>query len=622
MRAAKRLVALTARLGIVCLVAIAPMRAAGLEADWVLYNAKILTADSEDPATFTIAQAVAIYDGKFVVVGSNQQALEAAGPNTRRIDLAGKTILPGLIETHLHVHSQAASHYLGHAVDQTDPRIRWPNNEEGLAQLRALASRKQGGEWIVVGLQGAPREMDLGPIPSGLPSLAEIDNATPDNPVLINLGGWEPFLANSLALNRMLERYPNGVAGMVRDAQGKPTGLLKKAAARTSVEFIPPKTEKELAEVAPAFRKELEEPAARGLTTVATRVDLESLRIYQYLDEREEMPVRLSYAPEMASYHPMPDLLFRRAPARAGHGTPRLWLGGATAGIIEGTSGPGIGAACIHGSYESGNPTFPNWKTQPWGPHGDCRLGSDPEDAPLRNFFLEAAKNGWSVTNIHVNGDRTMDEYLDLLEEADSKYGIAHLRISSDHCGYLTERQAERAKRLGMSFTCTPDALVDAERGTLGAYTAIYDKEQAADAYAPFQRLVRLGMKPSAHCEGHQDWTFTCLELMISRRDPKTGQVWGPQQRINRREALYAFTRWAAWHAWKEKYIGSIEPGKWADLVVIDKDYLTQPEEEISEINPLLTIVGGKLSYSEPSFASGVGLPTIGFQAPPDWWGR
>jgi predicted amidohydrolase YtcJ len=129
-------------------------------------------------------------------------------------------------------------------------------------------------------------------------------------------------------------------------------------------------------------------------------------------------------------------------------------------------------------------------------------------------------------------------------------------------------------------------------------------------------------MKPSAHCEGHTDWTFNCIKEMVTRKDMKTGQVWGPQQRIDRRQALYTFTRWASWHVWKEKYIGSIELGKWADLVVIDKDYMTVPEDQLNDINPLLTIVGGKIAYSEPKFAAGTGLPTVGFQAPAKYWNR
>ena len=156
----------------------------------------------------------------------------------------------------------------------------------------------------------------------------------------------------------------------------------------------------------------------------------------------------------------------------------------------------------------------------------------------------------------------------------------------------------------------------------MGAYKVLYGVEKAGDLSAPYRRLIDHGLKPSNHCESHQGWAFSCMEYAITRKDDVSGHIWGARQRINRREALYTYTRWAAWHVWKEKYIGSIETGKWGDLVMIDRDYLTVPEDEIAQINPLLTIVGGHIRYSEPNFASSQGLPTVGFQAPPDWWER
>jgi predicted amidohydrolase YtcJ len=129
-------------------------------------------------------------------------------------------------------------------------------------------------------------------------------------------------------------------------------------------------------------------------------------------------------------------------------------------------------------------------------------------------------------------------------------------------------------------------------------------------------------MKPAIHCENHRAWDFACMQYAITRKDKKDDSVWGPQQRINRREALYGYTRWAAWHVHQENLVGSIEPGKWADLVVIDKDYLTMDEDQIAQINPLLTIAGGKITYSEPNFAASLGLPSVGFRAPANWWNR
>jgi predicted amidohydrolase YtcJ len=604
-------------------------RAAGLEADWVLVNGKILTADSTDPEQFSTVQAVAIYDGKFVVVGTNQQALAAAGPSTRKIDLQGKTVLPGLIETHLHVHTQTVGHHLkdmglrdwGLNVGP----LEWKDRAQILSQLRNIAATKKPGEWIITSVRGMADGCTNLMYCSVNPSLAEMDAAVPNNflAVLGGNGGYNPAMVNSKTLGVFQEHYPEGMVGIVKDKDGKPTGVVQHDASMALQELYPPPTQKEIEEKAPAFRAELLEPAARGLTTIATRVDWHAMREYMLLDQREDLPIRMAYAPEFAAYTPRSDFLFRRVTIAAGHGSPMLWMSGATTGTAEYGGSPNAAASCINAEYPKQSDTYKAWETNPWGAHGECRFREDGDNV-LRDFFLNALANGWVISNLHVNGDRTMDDYLTVLEEAEKKFDIkiADYRFSSDHCGWVSQQQAERAKHLGITFTCTPGSFNDVRDSGLGAYAKIYDSERAADAYAPFKRLVALDMKPSAHCEGHQDWTFTCIKEMVTRKDLKTGQVWGPQQRINRRQALYTFTRWASWHVWKEKYIGSIEPGKWADFVIIDKDYMTTPEDQLSDINPLLTVVGGRIAYSEPQFASASGLPTVGFQAPPKWWDR
>ncbi|MBI4443629.1 MAG: amidohydrolase family protein [Acidobacteria bacterium] len=612
------------------LIGSAGAKAVGPEADWVLHNGKILTTNTDDPAQFSIVEAVAIHDGKFVAVGSNREVLQLAGPGTRRIDLAGKTVLPGLIETHLHVNSMTSQYLKNGGLARTDPAIQWNNREEGLTALQSIARQKKPGEWIVVNGEGGQIPMRLGVEDNPAnPTLAELDQAAPNNPAVIAFGGggsagYFPMLVNTKALDVFYKEYPEGLPGIVKDKNGKPTGMLKTSASMTMSGMWPPATQKEVEEALPAFIRQLEEAAARGLTTLATRVDWQSMRAYMLLDHYEKMPIRMAYATEMAAYTPRTDFLYRRVPITAGHGSPWLWLEGSTPGTIEYGSGPANGDACIKRSYPKGDdPYFPNWKLQPWGPEGDCRLSQGEDVENLRGFFLNAAKNGWAVSNVHVKGDRTVDEYLDLLAEAEEKYGVSGLRFSLDHCGFVTDEQAQRAKSLGMTFTCQfPSPTGNGEEGTLGAYKVIYGVETAGDVVAPYRRLIDSGLKPSAHCESLKGWAFACMEYSVTRKDDVSGHIWGPHQRINRREALYTYTRWAAWHVWKEKYIGSIEPGKWADLVVIDKDFLTIPEEEIAQINPLLTIVGGKISYSEPKFASSMGLPTVGFQAPPDWWER
>jgi predicted amidohydrolase YtcJ len=601
-------------------------RAAGIDADWVLYNGKILTANTEDPGEFRTVQAVAIYDSKFVVVGSNQDALATAGAKTKKIDLQGRTVLPGMIETHLHIHGMSVQHHLkGKSLGDTDPPVSG-RREDVLEGLKAVVATKKPGEWTVVNVRilkpgGALGGNPFGPAADTL-TLSELDSIAPNNPILLG-GGYFPSQVNTKALELLEAKYP-GIPGVDKGSDGKPTGTIRMTAAFTIQELTPTPSAKDVDDALPAYRAELEEAAARGLTTIATRVDWYAQREYMLLDERRQMPIRLAYATEMAAYAPESETLFRRMNISPGHGSDWLWLSGATTGTIEYGMGPSLGDACIHGTYKKDAANFPNWKAQVFGQNGECRLTVGENAEVLRSFFYNAVKNGWVVTNIHINGDRGLDDYLDMLEDIGKKYNVnmADYRFSSDHCGYISEQQAARAKKLGITFSCTPESIMNGDTGTVGAYTAIYDRERAADAYSPFRRLARSGMKPSAHCEGHQDWDFNCIQLMVTRKDETTGALWGPQQRVDRREGLYTFTRWAAWHVWKEHEIGSIEPGKWADLVVLDKDYMTIPEDQLATISPLLTIAGGKIAFSDAKYAGTAGLPTVGFQAPADWWLR
>ena len=465
---------------------------AGIDADMVLYNGKILTANTEDPADFRVAQAISIYDGKFVVVGTNQEALATAGPKTHKIDLAGKTVIPGMIETHLHIHGMSVSHHMkGKSLSDTDGPLQG-RREDVLEQIRSIAAAKKPGEWIVTAVRIiTPGEArgggGAGGVGSAVLTLAELDSAAPNNPVLIG-GGYFPSQVNTKAIELLEAKYP-GIPGVLKGPDGKYTGTIEITAAYTIQELTPTPSQQAVNDALPAYRAELEEAAARGLTTVATRVDWYAQREYMLLDEHEDMPIRLAYATEMAAYAPESDTLFRRFNLSAGHGSEWLWSSGATTGTIEYGNGAANGDACIHGKYKTDDPNFPNWSKLLYGANGECRLTDNPNSQVLRNFFINAVKDGWVVTNIHVNGDRSLDDYMDLLEEIQKRFGvnIADYRFSSDHCGYISEEQGKRAKKLGITFSCTPNAIMNGAKGNVGAYTKIYDLEHAADAYAPFR---------------------------------------------------------------------------------------------------------------------------------------
>ena len=202
------------------------MTAAGLEADMVILNGKILTADSLDPDQFSIAQAAAVYGGKFIAVGNNAEVLEYAGQGTRRIDLAGRTVLPGLVETHDHIYSYG-SHFFpeGHQlVGRTDPPVTWTSRDDFLAQIRTLALSKQPGEWIVTSTRGGPMGIIM-ELQKGEVTRFDLDEVAPNNPVYLHWNVSVEGLANTKALDQLLERYPN-IVGLKRDANGVPTGRM------------------------------------------------------------------------------------------------------------------------------------------------------------------------------------------------------------------------------------------------------------------------------------------------------------------------------------------------------------------------------------------------------------
>src|SRR3990172_13383781 len=154
--------------GFCVLIGVQQVPAAPLEADMIIVNGKILTADAPYPDSFRTAQAAVIFDGRFIAVGSNQEALAYAGPTTQRIDLAGRTVLPGLVETHDHIYSYG-DHWFPEGMalfGDTDPsaRLSWSNKADFLAQIRTLALKRKPGEWMIYGSLGATHALQHGEV--------------------------------------------------------------------------------------------------------------------------------------------------------------------------------------------------------------------------------------------------------------------------------------------------------------------------------------------------------------------------------------------------------------------------------------------------------------------------
>lgn len=599
--------------------------AAGLEADMVIYNGKILTEDSPNPNNFSTAQAAAIYNGNFVAVGSNEQVMQYAGSKTQKIDLGGRTVVPGLVETHDHIYDYASHFFPPGApqVGQTDPPILWTNKADFLAQLRTLALKKKPGEWIIMTPRGGENGI-IAELQKGEVTRFDLDKVAPNNPVDLRWMIDEDGLVNTKALDMLLARYPKA-QGLVRDAKGILTGHLHGIANTIYVyEFWPQIAPENLA---PYYKMEMEELAAEGLTTVSSRLRPNYIAAYSWLHSRNDLPLRLAYSIDSVNQNPNLEATLSRMVGLQGGTGKNIWgagddmmwmIGMATPYNLDGL--PNTGSSCVSKAYPREAPDFPMWRHQYYGPNGNCTL--DSPDYNAADALRALAKYGFRNSGLHTGGDKGIDQYLDLLEQIAKQYpDIAERRWTIEHCPYLTDQETSRAKKLGIIFSCLPGYIYDGKKGPVGAFALLFGQQAAEDAAVPLRRMIDQGLRPTMELDRHAFHPFLALQVAVNRKDV-TGRVWGPQQGISRQEALYAYTRWSSEFVLKENLLGSIEPGKHADFLVLNRDYLTVPEDEIGRIDPMLTVMGGKVTYSDPQFATSQGLPQAGYRGDRSRWMR
>jgi len=285
---------------------------------------------------------------------------------------------------------------------------------------------------------------------------------------------------------------------------------------------------------------------------------------------------------------------------------------------LDATSGPG--GSCVRKEYPREAPDFPLWRYRFYGPHGICRLKSD-EYHDL-DVVRMAAMHGFRISGVHVSGDRAIDDFFDEIEAASKQYpDLLDRRWSVDHCQIVHPDQVERAQKLHIMFSCAPKYLYSGEKGGVGAFKVLYGEKEAGDSVIPFRSMFDRGIRAVVELDEHGFHPFLAMQVMVNRKD-MNGKVWGAEQRVSRQEALYAYTRWSSEYVLREDELGSIEPKKRADFVVLNRDFLTVPEDEIGRIDPVLTVMDGKITYSQPEFATPQGVPVVGFQGDRSRWKR
>jgi predicted amidohydrolase YtcJ len=554
-----------------------------LDADWILHNAKVVTVDPK----FSIQQAVAIRGGRITAVGSNESVMKEKGSRTRLTDLKGKMLLPGLIDAHVHIESSALSEFSEKlpVFDSIATMQRW---------IRAKARTTPKGEWIVVPRTLPPRLKEM-----RMPTKEDLDVSL-DHPVAFD--GSYVWSANTLALRRsgITRETPNPASGeIVKGADGEPNGILRNAA--QLLKGVPQGESAPEATRLAAIEKMLRIYAAAGLTSVADRAVLpEHVALYEKLKAQNRLPVRVALTWRMPAQLETEEMIrqINASPWTTNHGDERLKMGSFKLTLDGGQS---VGTA---------------YQRVPYGPFGRQLYGqTDPkargnrfvEPAKLLEVFRAAHRKNWQLT-AHVQGGAAIDLLVDTFEQLDREKPIRPSRSHVMHGSMMSLETIRKMQRLGVA--------VDVQAAWLHldgpALSRVFGLE-AMRYFFPARRFLDHGIPMaggSDHMLGHDKDKavnpfnpFYNFWMMVTRRTTE-GKVLYPEERIGREEALKTQTIAAAWQEFSEAKKGSIEVGKLADLTVIDRDYLTCPEDQIRAIQPLLTIVEGKPVFAAKTFAA------------------
>jgi len=555
--------------------------------DLILHHGKIITVNQD----FDVAEAVAVRGERILAVGRNDEILKLAGPKTRQVDLQGQTVMPGLIESHAHLLMAAVSEF-DHAVPAME------SIADVLDYLRARAAVVPEGEWIALEQVFITRLRDR-----RYPTRQELDAAVPRHPVVYSTG--PDAMLNSEALKRCGIgrgfRITDGLPGVVEldPATGEPTGLLRSCGrlirAKPWIKTPSPDQRRE------CLRKLLALYNAVGITSACDReTHNDDLLPYQQLKERGELTCRmfLTYfvdakTPRHQAQPPWDEIEagVRHAVAHPLHQYDNLlWLRG------------------LKFYLDGGMLTGSAFMREPWGV-SDIYAITDPqyrgikfvEPEPLYKLVKLALENGLQPT-AHTVGDGAVHALIDAYERVDADFPVRPKRPCISHCNFMSLEAVERMQRLGIVADMQP-AWLYLDGATLRRH---FGEERLA-YFQPYKTLFEHGvivgggsdhtLKLDSMTANNPYNPFLGMWIALRRLPRWSDAPLHPEQCITREQAIRFYTMNCAYLTFEEKEKGSLEPGKLADLIVLDRDILTCPIDEIKDIAVERTYLGGRLVY-------------------------
>lgn len=551
-------------------------------ADLVLENGKIATQD----ARRSFARALAIKDGRVLAVGDPAAVQPYVGPATRRVDLGGRTVIPGLNDSHLHVIRGGLNF---------DLELRWdgvPSLADALRMLKAQARRTPPPQWVrVVGgwneLQFAERR---------LPTLDELNAAAPDTPVFV-LHLYDRALLNRAALRAVgyTKDTPEPPGGtIVRDGRGEPTGLLvakPNAMILYKTLNLGPKLGRDDQMI--SSRHFMRELNRLGLTSV---IDAgggfqsypEDYDVVNELHRRGELTLRIAY--NLFTQKPGGELAdFTRwaAMTKPGAGDDLLRVNGAGEMLV-------FSAADFEDFLE---------------PRPDLPSALEGDLTPVVRHLV---KSRWPF-RLHATYGESISRFLDVFEAVDREVPFAGLRWFFDHAETIRPRDLERVKALGGGIA------VQHRMAYQGEYFAARYGAQAAREAPPVKRMLAAGLPVGAGTDGTRVASYNpwvSLSWLTSGKTVGGAVLFGEENRLDRMEALRLYTVGSAWFSGEETKKGALVPGALADLAVLSADYFTVPDAEVRGLESVLTVLGGKVVHAASPFAD-LGPPPL--PVSPSW---
>ncbi len=540
--------------------------AAGLlmTADVVLLNAKVWTVNKAQPE----AEAVAVWHGRIIAVGKNDDVKRLAGRGTRVIDLHGRRVVPGFYDSHVHL--------LGSGQRLGEVALKDAKDEAEFGRrLREFDQKLPRDRWLLGG------EWDHDRTFAGqLPTAELIDRYVRDRPVFLRRYDGHMGVVNSRALKMagITAKTADPSGGIVyrKSGSNEPSGLLRDNAMGLVEGLIPPPSETEIIE---AVHAALDEARQVGVTSVqdmdgsgaATRRTL--FRVYQQLARDGKLTLRVDLRWPLGEWESLARLGVEHA-----FGDDWVKIGGLK-GFVDGSLG------------SSTAKMFEPFLNEP----GSTGVYVTPLDR-LRRDITAADRAGLSVA-VHAIGDRGNAEMLDIFGEVAKTNGPRDRRFRIEHAQHLRPQDYVRFKALGVIASMQPYHAIDDGRWAEGRI----GRQRCASSYA-FRSLLDAG----ARLAFGSDWSVAPLspilgiDAAVNRQtlDGKDPNGWFPEQRITVAESLEAYTLASAYAAFEEKDRGSLEPGKLADLVVLSRDILASDQRDhIAETTVVLTMVGGRVVY-------------------------